>query len=294
MPAQPLPFLGTEAIVSGALSPHSLSKLNDRIYRNVYLPKGIELTAASRAVAAWLWSDRQAVVMGLSAAALHGSDWIDARLPAELYRRNGKKVAGIVIHRDDLLTDELTEVRGIGVTTVQRTAFDLGRRQGRVRALIRVDALANATRLKPIDVEALVTRHRGARGLVQLREVLDLMDGGSESPQETRTRLVLIDAGLPRPRTQICVGRWRIDMGYDDFKVGIEYDGVQHWDDPRRRAMDIDKQAELAALGWVIIRVSADMLRYRRHVIVARVCAALRDAGAQWPVVQQILGENAE
>ncbi len=149
--------------------------------------------------------------------------------------------------------------------------------------------MAQATGLQAVDVAPLVERHRGVRGLLQLREVLDLMDGGAESPQETRTRLVLVDAGLPRPRTQIIVVDehdhfiGRIDMGYEDFKVGVEYDGAQHWTDPLVRTKDIDRHAALMAQGWVIIRVSADMLRYRPHVIVARTCAALRAAGAEWP-----------
>ncbi len=287
------PFLGTEAIASGVLNRYTLLQRYDRIYRNVYLPKGVELDAANRAIGAWLWSDRQGIAMGLSAAALHGSGWIDARLPAELYRRNGKKADGIVIHRDELASDEVTRIHGVGVTTLERTAFDLGRRRGRTRALIRVDALANANRLKRADVQSLIKTHRGVRGLVQLREVLDLMDGGSESPQETRTRLLLIDAGLPRPRTQICVGRWRIDMGYEEFKVAIEYDGAQHWEDPEIRARDIEKYADLAARGWVIIRVGADLLRYRKQVLVERVCTALRQAGAEWPVIARILGDIA-
>jgi hypothetical protein len=133
------------------------------------------------------------------------------------------------------------------------------------------------------------------------------MDDGAESPQETRTRLVLIDAGLPRPRTQIVVygnfsGRRfaKVDMGYEDFKVGVEYDGELgvpparraggHWTDPQQHAYDIDRHAELLARGWVIIRASAEMLRWRPHVIVARVCAALRSAGADWPVIARILG----
>jgi very-short-patch-repair endonuclease len=293
MSSRSWPFLGTEVIASGALSAHTLSSRYDRLYRNVYVPKGVEVDAADRAVGAWLWSDRQGVAIGLSAAALHGSDWIDARLPAELNRRNGKKVDGIVIHRDELRADEVTQIRGVGATTLERTAFDLGRRRGRTRALIRLDALANASRLQAGAVQPLIKEHRGVRGLVQLREVLDLMDSGSESPQETRTRLVLVDAGLPKPRTQICLGRWRVDMGYEEFKVAVEYDGAQHWEDPIRRAKDIDKYAELSALGWIIIRVGADMLRYRKHVIVERVCAALRQAGAQWPVIARILGDRA-
>jgi hypothetical protein len=65
------------------------------------------LTAVTRAEAAWLWSGRQAVTAGLSAAALYGTQWIDPRRPAELCRRNGKPVDGIVIHRDQLFAQIL-------------------------------------------------------------------------------------------------------------------------------------------------------------------------------------------
>lgn len=155
-------------------------------------------------------------------------------------------------------------------------------------AVIYVDALANATGLLPRSIHPLIASHPGVRGLRQLRDVVELMDGGAESPQETRTRLVLVAAGLPKPETQIEVGCWRIDMGYREFQVGVEYDGEQHWTDPRRRTHDIDRHAELLALGWVIVRVSAELLRYRRAVIVERTCAALRAAGAEWPVIARI------
>jgi hypothetical protein len=293
------PFLGTEALALGAVTKRTLRSHYDPVYRNVYVQKGEVLTPATRAVAAWLWSGRQATAAGSSAAALYGTQWIDPRLPAELYRRNGKPVDGIVIHRDELFDDETRMIRGISATTPARTAFDLGRRDRRTQALIAVDALANATKLQESDVQVLIERHRGVRGLVQLREVLELMDGGSESPQETRTRLVLIDAGLPRPTTQIIVngnfaGRRyaKVDMGYEDFKVGVEYDGEHHWTESRQYAYDVDRHAELLARGWVIIRVSAEILRYRPDVIVARVCLALQAAGAEWPVIARILGNR--
>jgi hypothetical protein len=293
------PFLGTEALAAGTVTRRTLASRHDAIHRDVYVPKGVELTAVARAKAAWLWSGRQATVAGLSAAALYGTKWIDDRMPAELYRRNGKPVDGIVIHRDELFEDEWRLLRGIRATTPARTAFDLGRRGRRIPAVAHVDALANATKLQPSHVEPLIERHRGVRGLVQLREVLDLMDGGAESPQETRTRLVLVDAGLPRPTTQIVVygnfaGRSyaKVDMGYEEFKVGVEYDGEQHWTEPQQYAYDIDRHAELLARGWLIIRVSADMLRFRPDVIVARVCVALRAAGAQWPVIARVLRDR--
>lgn len=286
------PFVGTEALANGAVSAGTLQRKYDRVYRNVYVPKGSELTAAKRAMAAWLWSGRQSTLAGLSAAAMHGTKWIDPTLPAELYRRNGKPVEGILIHRDELCDDESQLIRGISLTTPERTAFDLGRRPGRTVAVIGVDALANATGLRPSAVERLIDRHAGARGMRQLREVVELMDGGAESPQETRTRLVLVDAGLPRPQTQIVVAPWRIDMGWEEFKVGVEYDGRQHWTDPMQHTRDIDRHADLLARGWLIVRVSAEMLRNRREVIVSRTCAALRQAGAEWPVIASILGHR--
>jgi hypothetical protein len=289
------PFIGTEALADGYVTRRTLSSQHQAVYRNVYLPKGHELTAVTRGVAAWLWSGRIATAAGLSAAAMHGARWIDPGLPAELFRRNGKPVDGIVIHRDELWDDEVCALRGLAATTPARTAFDLGRRKGLIPAVARVDALANATKLKAVDVEDLIERHPRVRGLVQLRHVLRLMDGGAESPQETRTRLVLVRSGLPKPETQIVVldrsnyPFARLDMGYREVKVAIEFDGAQHWTDPAQRTADIDRYAELAALGWLIVRVSSDLLRYRPEVVVARVCAALRQAGAEWPVIARIL-----
>lgn len=65
------------------------------------------------------------------------------------------------------------------------------------------------------------------------------------------------------------VDDWRLDMGYDEFKVADEYDGVQHWTDARQYQRDIDGHAELLARGWLMVRVSADMLRCRHDVVVS-------------------------
>jgi very-short-patch-repair endonuclease len=176
----------------------------------------------------------------------------------------------------------------VPATTPARTAYDLGRHRGLTMAVIRLDALMQATDLKPIDVALLADRHRGSRGIVQLREAITLSDTGAESPQETRTRLVLTSAGLRPKRTQIEVrdgfGEFvgRIDMGWDDWLVGVEYDGEQHWTNPKIRAADVERQVKLEALGWRIIRVSAEMLYYRPAVIVARTLDALRAAGAPY------------
>ncbi|MDI3315732.1 MAG: DUF559 domain-containing protein [Mycobacterium sp.] len=282
---RPTPFVGTDAVRAGTVTERELRRSCTRIYRNVYQRRGGELTARDRALAAWLWSGRKAVVAGNSAAALLGAEWVDPHAPAELISDRKRPPPLIITRNETLLAGETTAVDGIAVTCPARTAFDLGRRPGLAAAVIRLDALGRATGVTADDIGPLIETHRGARGLKQLRRVLSLVDAGAESPQETRTRLVLIGGGLPRPQTQIVVrDEWnwvlaRIDMGWEDWRVGVEYDGPQHWTDPRVRANDIERTAALQRRGWRLVRVSSELLRCRPHVIVARAREALRAAG---------------
>ena len=285
------PFLGSEALAAGRVTRRALQRNFARVYRDVYMPKSQRMTPVARAKAAWLWAGRDATLGGSSAAAMLGSKWIDPEEPADLFRI-GDAVDGINIHRDKLIANEVCVVGGIPTTTPARTAFDVGRRDTLERAVSRLDALANATALKRAEVLEVLDRHAGARGIVQLRRAVELMDGGAESPQETRTRLLLIAAGLPRPTTQILIcnrfGEFigRIDLGWPEWKVGVEYDGPQHWADSDAHARTIERIADLEAEGWTIIRLSRDILRYRRGVFLARVQNAMRTAG--WPMADEI------
>ncbi|KAA0097467.1 hypothetical protein CIW49_16420 [Mycolicibacterium sp. P1-18] len=282
------PFVGAEALADRLVPERAMRMLYEPLYAGVYVPWGIEPSAVERAKAAWLWSRRRAVVAGSSAAAMLGAKWVDGARPAELIHDNRKPPQNVVVHSDVLGRGETQDCDGIPVTTAARTAFDLGRRiANRITAVQRLDALTAATHVAVSDVEAVMNAHPGARGLPRLRTVLPLVDGGAESPQETVARLALVDAGLPRPATQVEVfGRYgeflaRLDMAYEDAKVGIEYDGPQHWTDPAVRQRDIDKQFELTTMGWVIIRASRDMMRYRRRDFVSRVESALRERGVE-------------
>lgn len=295
----PWPFIGAEALASGAISERAMRKSFVALYPGVYVPRGIDPTARQRAEAAWLWSGRRGVLAGSSAAAMLGVKWIDGARPAELIHDNRRPPELLVVRTELLAAEEVQCVGGMRATTPARTAFDIGRHTAaRVLAVQRLDALANATRLTVGDVQRVAAHHPGARGARRLRSILPLVDGGAESPQETVARLALVDAGLPRPQTQFRVlGRYgefiaRLDMAYGESKVGIEYDGAQHWTDPAVRQRDIDKQFELAALGWVIIRVSRDLLRHRRPTYVARVEAALRERGAAAPAIVKLATDH--
>jgi hypothetical protein len=190
----------------------------------------------------------------------------------------------MVAHSWDVTTEEVGVIGGMRVTTPARTAFDIGRTRPEAASVPIIDALLRATGCKPEDVAAIADARSGSRGVRQLRLALALVDGGAESPPESRVRMLLCRAGLPRPETQIefrdrygavCI---RVDMGWREWKVAVEYDGVQHWSDRRQRSWDIDRIAMLEALGWAVVRVSAEMMS-RPNVIVERVTAKLCAAG---------------
>jgi hypothetical protein len=272
------PFIGSAAVRSGSISRRALARHYRAIYKDVYLPRDVELTAQLRARAAWLATG--ATLCGVSAAAAFGTKWLDPWAPAEIVRADRHAPRGIVIHTWDLAPDETCLAGSMNVTTAARTAFDIGRCIPTARAIPILDALMNASGLKPAAARTLADRYPGARGVARLRSMLDLVDGGAESPQETKLRLLLVGAGLPRPETQIEFRdlHIRVDMGWREWKVAVEYDGVHHWTDRRQRAWDLERIAQLEAAGWSVVRVSADMMK-RPEIIVERVAAKLRAAG---------------
>jgi hypothetical protein len=257
------PFIGSEAIRSGALTPYALRSRFVALHHDVYLPAGAELTAQSRALAAWLWSRRRGIVAGQSAAALYGAKWVDDRAAAELLYDYRRPPHGITTWSDEVAEDEIALVAGIPVTTPARTALDLACRYPSVKAVAAIDALTRATHLNAIDVEALAQRYRGRRGIRRARIALPLVDSGAESPRETWLRLLVIGADYPRPRTQIPVygGYGEIvavlDMGWEDVKIALEYEGDHHRLDRRQFTRDIARYEALAELGWIAIRVTA-------------------------------------
>ena len=274
-------LVGSEAVAAGALTEHQLRRWHRPLFRDVYVPKWDAPSLDDRILAAWLWSRRRAVVAGVAASALHGAQWVDADRPIELVAPSARPQRGLVVRNETLDGDEITRFKQLPVTTVARTAFDLGRHLPRGAALARLDTLMHATPFSREDVNVLAKRHRGARGLRRLRDVLPLVDGGAASPRETWLRLLFIDAGLPAPATQIPVyDDWQfvamLDMGWEDYKVAAEYDGDQHRTDRRQFVKDINRLAKTQDLGWHVIRVVNE---HRPDDVISRVYQALTRRG---------------
>jgi hypothetical protein len=271
------PFIGSEAVAAGSLTPYELRTRFRAIHRDVYIADGIEITAVVRARAAWLWSQRRGVVAGHSASALHGARWVDVNRPTELIYENRHAPPTIRTWSDRIEDDEATCFDGVKVTNPARTALDLACRYPVDRAVAAIDALARATDLKMADVELLADRYKGRRGIRRARVALSLVDAGAESPRESWLRLILLRAGFPAPQTQIPVydeyGQLVavLDMGWEHIKLAVEYDGDHHWTDRRQFRKDIRRAEALTELGWIDVRVTAEDTE---GGVIARVSAA--------------------
>lgn len=279
------PFLAREALGDGLLTFRELRRFYRADLPGVWTTRGGDPPVDELARAAWLWSGRDAVIAGLAAAALHGAKWIEPGFPVELVHTNRRPPRGIVVRTETLAAEEVQRIGPLPVTSASRTVFDLGRRLPLDDGVHRIDALMNATDVKIADVEAVIARHPGVRGLRQLRKTLTLVDGGAESPYESLTRLILVQAGFPPPQTQIRVCDAygavfaRLDMGWPEYLVGVEFEGAQHWTDPGQRSGDVVRYARLADLGWLEVRLTSGILHTRRHWFLDRVGAALESRG---------------
>ena len=243
-------ILGGEAVAAGVVTRHGLRSSYRLVYRGVYAANGGPLTLRDRAIAAWLATRRKGVIAGVAASALHGASWVDATQPIEVAGVTCSPQDGLVPRTERIAADEVTRVSGLPVTTIARTAFDVARHLDRPSALTRLDAMMWAAPFPVDDVRTLAKRYPRAPGVRQLRELLAIVDGGAATPWQSRSRLALIDAGFPRPQTQVpvMVGAQPVaylEIGWPEYRVAVEYGSK----DPARQRM-------LESLGWLVIRVA--------------------------------------
>jgi very-short-patch-repair endonuclease len=170
---------------------------------------------------------------------------------------------GIVTHRGSPPPDEIRRVRGIPVTSVPRTMFDLAatRPEREVeRAWNEMEVLGLTDRL---SVPHLLERYPGRRGSVVLARL-----AGRKALSVGRTRneleeafLALIDrGGLPRPRMNAHLalrGRFfEVDCLWEELRVAIELDGGAVHRTTRAFHKDRERDRILTAEHWTALRVT--------------------------------------
>jgi hypothetical protein len=280
------PFTSAQARAAGLTAKCLQSSPWRRIFRDVWVHRGLEDTRELRLAAARLVLPSHGVLFALTAAWLHG---VDVRRESDLdvhasfpKGRRIRSQPGLKVCQETLDEQDIVMIDGVQVTTPLRTAFDCARLLTGVDRIVVVDALAHANLVAVQEIRHYCQGKRRLRHLRTAQGLLDICDAGAESPMETRTRMVLVRGGLPPPETQInafdprtgmFIGR--IDMGYREWMIAVEYDGAFHWEQRRK---DDRRRDRLRAAGWYVLVVSADDIYQRPGEVVAAVAAAIRDA----------------
>lgn len=171
--------------------------------------------------------------------------------------------AGVRGHQAAVWKPDADRRTGVFATTPERTFCELAGMLSLGQLVAVGDQLVRHETglLVADDLRRAVERYPGRRGLRVLRRALELLDGGSESPKESELRVILVNAFLPSPVTNLTIfdtaGRFvaRVDLAYPDWRIAIEYEGDHHRDKDQWRK-DIARRRRLEALGWVYLPVT--------------------------------------
>jgi hypothetical protein len=199
---------------------------------------------------------------GYTAAWLHGLDVAPCNpIEVTIPKRFGiTRRAGGSVRRSDLAAGEIVIRKGLHATPAIRTVVELAGRTPLTEAVVVADLALHARLLTVAQLRTHVAAHTRARGIARVRRVLDFVEPKAESAMETRLRMILVLAGLPRPAVQISIRdeqeRWlgRPDMLYRAQRLAIEYDGGNHRD---RLIDDNRRQNRLIGAGFRILRFTA-------------------------------------
>jgi hypothetical protein len=246
----------------------------------VYADRDLPDTLALRAAGALLLPPPGSVLSHRTAAELR-----DLPLPARrdevvhalVPGRAGQRIQGIRAHgsREPIIAET---VRGLPLATPARIWCDLAPALGRRDLAILGDAILAGGRTTGAELEKELACVR--RGGPLAREVLPLLEPRVASPMETRLRLLLVDAGLPRPVVNWPVfdaaGGWIAvpDLQYPRQKVAIEYEGAHHLTRGQLRR-DIRRDELYRDEGWILIKVTYEDLVLRPDALVDRIRRAI-------------------
>lgn len=269
------------------------------VSRYIRVPAGVPLIGTA-ALAAYVEASPRSVLSHLSAARLWGiplparleNDWrIHIANPAKSSEPRRVNVVG---HRLNFADGEIWIMDSVPLTSAARTWLDLAACLPLRELVAAGDYLVCQHGLEfpapreeicsLADLQRMVNKHPGSRGVLKARAGLELIRVGADSPPETFTRLDLVEAGLPEPELNVIVcdewGRPRLwpDAAYRNYRISLQYDGGHHNNQDQYRR-DIRRLETTEALGWQEVRISREDLYGDRPAVVRKVASVLRAKG---------------
>ena len=172
-------------------------------------------------------------------------------------RRHG----GVLVHLSATLESNTTALRGIPITTPERTLIDLAPHistAGLGRCVREAVRLEKTTLHELVDVAGL---HRGRRGTAPLAATVARYAGlpieRARSGAEVRAMEILRDNVRPLPSLNVRRAGEEADLSWTQTRLIIELDGGPFHLDVGE---DARKQAIWEAAGWVVRRLDSDLV----------------------------------
>jgi very-short-patch-repair endonuclease len=221
-----------------------------------------------------------AVFSGRTAGWLHGLDLppcdpVEVTLPLGCQT---SRLRGIAVRRSAVSSNETVTRLGYRTTSAVRTLADLGRRLPLVEAVAALDMALNKRLVESADLRSWACEHPRYPGIARLRQTIELAEPATGSVMETRLRLLLVMARLPRPQAQVplygeagdFVGR--PDFYYPLHRLALEYDGGYHREN---LTADNRRQNRLVDAGYRLLRFTGADVLYAPDSVVDLVRRAL-------------------
>lgn len=256
------PFTITQAALAGLTRAHLRGATWMRVAPATYMWTGLRADPMHAIHAMSTRLPGSAAFSGFTAVWLHK---VDAQpcIPVEATVRDGAGVSarsGCLVRRAVLDEEDVVLIQGLRVTSMARTLADVSARVTLTEAVVIADAALHAGRIRLDELDSWATSHAGRRGIRKLRKVIEHAEPAAESPMESRLRMLLVLAGLPRPEAQVSLYGGsdqflgRLDLFYRESRLGIEYDGDVH-----RNTLTADnrRQNRLLSSGIRLLRFTA-------------------------------------
>jgi hypothetical protein len=208
--------------------------------KGVYVPAQIPDDTASRLACLALVTPEDAIVVDRHAGWAQGANMLlrpNEHLhaqPIAMFLPHGRgRLRNKLAESGErtFLERDLTVVEGVRMTTVLRTALDLGRHRWPEPALTALDALHRLGRFSVEELLSEVDRFKGMRWVTTLRQVAPHTDGRSQSGGETviRWRWKQLPVPPPEPQVEVRAGAKLayIDVGNARLRFGLEFQGLE-------------------------------------------------------------------
>ena len=299
-PPEPEEVPGSWAEIVGKHGESRARRAHRKVSHGFYLPKHLEVTRQSRAIAA-ARSHRGGVISGATAARAHRHPWPASGLPeiivagrSNSHSRHGDLGADDIrrISRNLARPPETVPVGDVKLLLAAPvdTTIDC------VAALPDDEAVAfldGALRTWDIGRDLHQWAHQSRKhGCRRMRDLLPRTDARAESRPESILRYRLNSAGyhgwVPQfPVTAGNVGHF-IDLADPYHRIALEFHGAGHWDDPRQRQADAERANRLRQADWYPIEVTASDLWGNFPRILRSIDEARRTIEEEWAAARII------